>query len=103
MLKEIRGDFMEKELGEKTIGDKDYEVKYYKLVLPLELQTKLRDCKYYAGMNFKDIMLEGIEEKCDELLARFMTRANVLETERQGLTRKPLIRLKKVVKRKVVN
>lgn len=79
----------------------DKLIKIYPIDMDLELQTLLRDASYYSGRSRKDIILEGIREKCGELLATFATPAQRADTERQGLTPKPLSPKKVLVKRKV--
>jgi hypothetical protein len=86
------------------MDNREKAVSFYKLELNYDLQTKPRDCVYYCGQTRKDIMLEAINEKVDEILAQFATNAQRAETERQGLTPEPLIPVKKkIIKRKVVN
>lgn len=81
--------------------ERDKAVKRYPLEMSYELQTKLRDAVYFSGQSIKEILLNGANEEVDRLLQKFATNAQRADTERQGLTRKPLIPFKKIIKNRV--
>ena len=86
-----------------SMREREKAISFYKLELNYELQTKLRDCVYYSSQTRKDIMLEAINEKVDEILARFATNAQRAYTEEMGCTPLPLIpvKTKKLLVKKV--